>query len=183
MFACSAPSPSCHVGAQNPGAGFCAPTAFPSKNCHPRLLAPCFALRAPGTSRGGQKITVHRYTIVLECPSPCNPAPWSLTIQLGIGNRTAIRRSPLDEAPFRSALCKIPLWKRAGVAELADAPDSKSGARKGVEVQVLSPVLVCDRGAQDEHPTPFFYLGEVDESARSSASDRCGVIPSLSSSA
>jgi hypothetical protein len=30
----------------------------------------------------------------------------------------------------------------AGVAELADAPDSKSGARKGVEVQVLSPVLV-----------------------------------------
>jgi hypothetical protein len=32
-------------------------------------------------------------------------------------------------------------WQRAGVAELADAPDSKSGARKGVEVQVLSPVL------------------------------------------
>ncbi len=31
--------------------------------------------------------------------------------------------------------------KCAGVAELADAPDSKSGARKGVEVQVLSPVL------------------------------------------
>jgi hypothetical protein len=31
--------------------------------------------------------------------------------------------------------------EHAGVAELADAPDSKSGARKGVEVQVLSPVL------------------------------------------
>ena len=29
----------------------------------------------------------------------------------------------------------------AGVAELADALDSKSSARKGVEVQVLSPVL------------------------------------------
>jgi hypothetical protein len=29
----------------------------------------------------------------------------------------------------------------AGVAELADAPDSKSGTRKSVEVQVLSPVL------------------------------------------
>ena len=135
-----------HVAAQNPGAGFCAPTPFPSKNCHARLLAPLPPLLAPRsplphTSRGGQKITVHKYTIVLECPSPCNPAPWSLTIQLGIGNRTAIRRSPLDEAPFRSALGKIPLWKRAGVAELADAPDSKSGARKGVEVQVLSPVL------------------------------------------
>ena len=34
------------------------------------------------------------------------------------------------------------LIEQAGVAELADAPDSKSGARKGVEVQVLSPVLV-----------------------------------------
>lgn len=30
----------------------------------------------------------------------------------------------------------------AEVAELADALDSKSSARKGVEVQVLSPVLV-----------------------------------------
>jgi hypothetical protein len=35
----------------------------------------------------------------------------------------------------------VPSDHKAGVAELADAPDSKSGARKGVEVQVLSPVL------------------------------------------
>ena len=33
------------------------------------------------------------------------------------------------------------------MAELADALDSKSSARKGVEVQVLSPVLACRVGA------------------------------------
>ena len=38
-------------------------------------------------------------------------------------------------------LATLILRTRAGVAELADALDSKSSARKGVEVQVLSPVL------------------------------------------
>jgi hypothetical protein len=43
--------------------------------------------------------------------------------------------------PF--SLCTLPdtLILRAGVAELADALDSKSSDRKVVEVQVLSPVL------------------------------------------
>src|SRR5262245_18869604 len=34
------------------------------------------------------------------------------------------------------------------VAELADALDSKSSARKGVEVQVLSPVLTSSKGLE-----------------------------------
>jgi hypothetical protein len=45
------------------------------------------------------------------------------------------------QTPFPRAPPLDNLLRNAGVAELADALDSKSSARKGVEVQVLSPVL------------------------------------------
>jgi hypothetical protein len=68
------------------------------------------------------------------------------------GERLRARRKTLALRPQPSTLRDCPppfafgrlsatLIEHAGVAELADALDSKSSARKGVEVQVLSPVL------------------------------------------
>jgi hypothetical protein len=51
------------------------------------------------------------------------------------------RRSPKRRVPFSLGALQDTLMLRAGVAELADALDSKSSDRKVVEVQVLSPVL------------------------------------------
>src|SRR4029079_7333366 len=52
----------------------------------------------------------------------------------------------VKQNPFSIRRLLDRLILRAGVAELADALDSKSSARKGVEVQVLSPVLFFSLG-------------------------------------
>ncbi len=52
-----------------------------------------------------------------------------------------MRSAAASWSPFRLQRFSIRLYYCAGVAELADALDSKSSDRKVVEVQVLSPVL------------------------------------------
>ena len=45
----------------------------------------------------------------------------------------------------------------AGVAELADAPDSGSGTRKGVEVQVLSSAMGYKKKTRIYDPSLFLF--------------------------
>ena len=58
-------------------------------------------------------------------------------------SRTTIRRRPFLPADLLGIL---EADSYGGVSELADDPDSKSGARKGVGVQVPSPLPTCIDG-------------------------------------
>ena len=90
--------PNWHVGAQNPGAGFCAPTAFPSKNCHARLLARCPlpAARCPLP------------------PAPCSLLPALRSPLLALRSSLLAPRSPLpaprSPLPARAAVAKSELY-------------------------------------------------------------------------
>ena len=62
----------------------------------------------------------------------------------------------------------VTLETRAGVAELADAPDSKSGGRKAVKVRFLSPAPVVPS------PTRAPYTGHSSSTRLSNVWNACG---------